>query len=186
MAIFCNSSWTFFCGVVGVFFYFVHVNKKFVTCLVFALMTVFVLWGSFSGKFVSNMDRGDGRMGVWEQSIRLANEHPWKGFGIGTYKDLFYGLSGLKCLKWVTAHNFIIQLCFEIGYPLTAFILLGLGFYAGLLYKNELWAELSGFMMIIMDAMVHTPDRFLNMVPLIVVFLAYTRYSLCRTRSLHS
>ena len=186
VAIFCNSSWTFFCGVVGVFFYFVHVNKKFVTCLVFALMTVFVLWGSFSGKFVSNMDRGDGRMGVWEQSIRLANEHPWKGFGIGTYKDLFYGLSGLKCLKWVTAHNFLIQLCFEIGYPLTACVAFGLGWLAWALYKAELWAVLAGLIMVILDAMVHTPDRFINMVPLMVVFLAYTRYSLCRTRSLHS
>ena len=142
--------------------------------------------GGMDAKILENMNTDSGRMGIWEHSITIANKHPWKGWGIGCYKDLFFGLSGLHCMEWKTAHNFIIQLCFEIGYPLTAMVVFGIGWYARILFNASLWAELSGFAMIILDALVHTPDRFINMVPLMVVFLAYTRYSICRTRTKHS
>ena len=186
VALFVHSTWTFLCASVGTAVYFSHRNKNKAGVLLLILCFIFIGWAITDQKIMENMNTTSGRMGIWEQSIRLANEHPWKGFGIGTYKDLFFGLSGLHCMEWKTAHNFLIELCFEIGYPLTACVAFGLGWLAWVLYKAELWAELAGLTMVILDAMVHTPDRFINMVPLMVVFLAYTRWSLWQTRSLHS
>lgn len=186
VAVFVHSTWTFLCASVGTAVYFLHRDRNKAAVLLIILCVLFLGWAIADQKIIENMNTHSGRLGVWEQSIRLTNEHPWKGWGIGTYKDLFFGLSGLHCMEWKTAHNFIIQLFFEIGYPLTALILFGLGLYARLLYKHEQWAALAGFSMIVMDALVHTPDRFINMVPLIVVFLAYTRHSLWQTRSLRN
>jgi hypothetical protein len=187
VAIFVHSTWTFLCASIGTYVYYSHKTKKFTTAIFFIMCAVFLFWAFKDSKIIENMNTSNtftGRVGIWEQSIRLANQHPWVGWGIGTYKDLFFGLSGLHCFTWKTAHNFIIQLCFEIGYPLTAMVVFGLGWIASSLYRAHLWRELAGLIMIITDALVHTPDRFINMVPLMVVFLAYTRYSICRTRSL--
>jgi hypothetical protein len=186
VALFVHSTWTFLCASFGTAVYFSHRNKNKAGVLLLILCVLFIGWAIADHKIMENMNTESGRMGIWEQSIRLANQHPWKGWGIGTYKDLFFGLSGLHCMEWKTAHNFLIQLCFEIGYPLTACVAFGLGWLAWVMYKAELWAELAGLTMVILDAMVHTPDRFINMVPLMVVFLAYTRWSLWQTRSLHS
>lgn len=176
----CNSVWTLVTVGVGATFYCFKFSKTIASwCVLLFCVLTFVMLLQHN-KVIANLDKNSGRLTVWEKSIELANQRPLTGWGIGSYKDLFPSLSGMKCIPYRTAHNFIVQLIFEVGYPLTGCLLFALGCLLFRLFISEQWLLLSGLSMIITDALVHFPDRMIQTVPLIILFLAYTRFILRR------
>lgn len=179
-ALFCNSTWTFLSAGVGLAVYFFHKSHNISAYILVVVGLVFVLWAIKDGKVIQTLDSNSGRITVWQKSIELANQRPFTGWGIGTYKDLFHPLSQMTSVPWRTAHNFIVQFLFETGYLITGCLLLGLGWLFWLLYKHGLWLLLAGLSMIFFDNLVHFADRMMQAVPLIIVFFAYATFSLKR------
>lgn len=176
----CGSIWTLVSASVGVCIYLLRYSKKIASyAMIFFLIIAFGMLMK-NNKVLANLDNKSGRVVVWEKSIQLANQRPLTGWGIGTYKDIFHPLSGLKCFPYRTAHNFIIQLIFEVGYPLTICLLFALGRLWLTLFKKEQWLLLAGYSMILIDGLVHFPERCIQMVPLIILFFAYTRFIIRR------
>lgn len=177
----CNSSWSFICLGVGIAMSCLGFNKK-VTVVLLLIVIVFSMgWMIKDRKIITNMSMETGRAAVWKRSIELSNQRPWAGWGAGTYKDLFPPLSNLKkSIPYRTAHNFIVQFIFEFGYPITGCLLFALGCLLYTLYIKKQWLLLSGASMMILDGLVHFPDRMIQAVPLIILFLAYIRFVMRR------
>lgn len=180
VSLFCHSCWSFLSAGVGVAVYSLQRNLKFMSIILLSFCFIFAAWAVKDGKILENLDSKTGRFAVWERSIELANEKPLTGWGIGTYKDLFSPLSGFTCTPWRTAHNFFVQLLFEVGYPMTICLLFALAWLLVTLYKANLWLILAGASMIVSDSFVHFPDRMIQTVPIIVLFLAYCQFNLRR------
>lgn len=186
-AIFCKSSWSFVCVGIGFFVILLNRDIKSACCILVVIVSILFVWAIHEHK----TDSISGRLPVWQKSIEIINKHPWKGYGIGTFKVLFTPLSRMRYSVWKEAHNFIIQLAFEIGYPATGAILFGLGCLIWVLFQRNQWGLLSGLSMIMTDALVHFPDRMMQTVPMIVIFLAYCsvclkKDKLCRIPSSHN
>lgn len=177
-AIFCKSSWSFLCVGLGFICMFFQKDTKLIIGILSVLMTIFFIWGIHEHK----LSTVSGRLDVWKTSMHWSNKKPLIGWGIGTFKDLFHPFSRFNTQQWREAHNFIIQLFFEIGYPATGCVLVGLGSLIWALYCKSLWIPLSGLIMMLTDALVHFPDRMLQTVPLIVIFLSYCTYSLRKVK----
>lgn len=173
-AIFCKSSWAFVCAGVGLAVNLFK-NQKIISVMI---IVFFVLGAFVWAQREHKVDSISGRIPVWQQTIRLCNKHPFRGWGIGTYKDVFFPLSNLHCYAWREAHNFIFQMAFETGYVATGCLLFALGCLWMALLKARLWVCLSGLAMILTDGLVHFPDRMLQTVPMIVIFLAYCSFRL--------
>jgi len=191
VAVFCQSSWAFFSAGAGAVVYMYSKNKNVAAMVFIGFMFIFCLWDLSNNKFKENLSPAAGRITVWQKTFELANKHPFVGWGPGTYKLIFAPLSRMKSIPYKTAHNFIAQLVFEVGYPATGCLLFGLGWLCGALWRAELYTLTSGLAMIVIDALVHFPDRCMQMVPLIIVFLAYCTFclkkdKLCLTHSLLS
>lgn len=183
IAIFCNSSWTILSAGTGLFIWLRFYNKKYAWIF---LLTCFLVFGFFAyktGKITANTGAPSGRFEIWKQSLHFANQRPWFGWGIGTYKHTFPALEINKTqhIPYKTAHNWLIQLLFETGYPFTIFIILCA---VGLLYrlwrgwhmvmvKEDRVLLLAGFSMILCDMMVHFPERMIQCVLIIICFVAY-------------
>lgn len=150
---------------------------------VFVLLGVLFLgWAHYSGKFHANLEVGSGRGEVWSKTIQLADKRPWLGWGIGSYKDIFPALNVTPqhYLQYRNAHNFILQLLFEVGYPITLMIVGGLIYFIIRLWKEELYINSAGVAMVFMDSMVHFPDRVTQCVPIIIALLAYSQFNMRR------
>lgn len=171
-----QSVWSFVAAGVGMVTYIYSFHKYFAGLLMISLLLIGVCWGIHSGKFTENMDSKSGRVAVYERTFQLAWEHPWRGWGIGTYKIVFPALSKLKCIPYKTAHNFIAQIVFECGYLFTGCLLFAMGCLLVRLWRDDQWLLLSGSLMIITDGLAHFPDRMIQTVPMIVIFLAYIRF----------
>lgn len=174
-AFFCHSSWGFLSAGVGMAIMTLKYNKYCALVFVCLLVISALAWSLHEHKVTTI----SGRLPVWQKSIHLANEHPWVGWGIGSFKDLFLPISRMTS-QWKEAHNFILQLCFEVGYLRTGALLLGLGWLCWSLFKRNQWLLLSGLSMLLTDALVHFPDRMLQTVPMLVLFFAYTKCTLKR------
>lgn len=180
LSIFCHSSWAFITAGAGIVIYIFHKNVQMAGSFLLIVLLLFGVWIVKDRKVGENLDSNSGRVEVWKRSIELSAQRPLTGWGIGTYKDLFHPLSKMNCTPWRNAHNFIIQLVFEIGYPLTICLLFGLGWLLYALFKAGLWLLLSGLSMIVIDALIHFPDRMIQCVPLIILFVAYCQFNLRR------
>lgn len=181
-ALFTKSSWSFLCSCVG----FIIIMRKLrwaAILLVAIFMVIFGIWSLHTHKIQENFNDKSGRVVIWEKSFYLASKRPWLGWGIGTYKDVFFPVSRLTCVPWKTAHNFIAELSFEVGYPLTICVLFVLGYLSLILIRKKLWSLLAGLVMMFMDALVHFPDRMMQTVPLIIIFLAFCTVCLRKVRS---
>ncbi len=175
-SILCKSSWAFMAAAVGLCVNLWNKQKLLACILMGTLMIVGGVWAHKDHK-ISNLS---GRCEEWTIAIKLSHVHPFKGFGIGSFKDIFHPLSHMNTQQWRQAHNFIIQLIFEVGYPATGCLLIALGCFIWRLYRLNQWLLLSGSSMIITDALVHFPDRMLQTFPMIVIFLAYCSFTLKR------
>ncbi len=127
---------------------------------------------------------------VWKKTIQLANQHPFMGWGIGTYKIIFPALSqdvangipgkweyeGTKgdWLAWRQAHNCWLQILFETGYTGLTILLTFAGIILFRLFKTVgTQNAISGFVIIASNMSIHYPTRLMQSVLFIIVFLAF-------------
>jgi O-antigen ligase len=136
--------------------------------IVFALVTGDV--ATFAGKA--------GRRQVWIKTFELSVKKPF-GYGIGTYKILFPVLCGNEIKKqqpgreWNTAHNTFLQLLFETGF--IGIILLA-GWVVSIILnvlKHKNYLKLAGLAILTGTMMTQFPDRTIQCVFIILMFIAY-------------
>lgn len=185
ISLICGSVWSFFVSCIGLFILILGKNnKKLSFFYLSASLFIFLFIGIQSGKFEANKLNSTGRLEVWKRSIELTGQRPWLGWGIGTYKDLFNPLSHMHekfdNIPYRTAHNSIVQLLFEVGYPFTICLCIALGWLIFMLWYLKQWICLSGLLMVFTDSLVHFPDRMIQSVPLIVILLAFIDHNLRR------
>jgi hypothetical protein len=111
---------------------------------------------------------------VWIETIRLALEHPFIGWGVGTYKAIFNSIATLSVSarlegQWLSAHNDWAQILYECGIPV--FIMLVA--YAWSLFKESRGVQRIGALLVIYTLTVHFPMRITQVVPLLILFVAY-------------
>jgi len=92
------------------------INKKWFENYVMGLMllSVLLILCIYTDPIIHNPFGS--RIPVWLATIKLANQHPFMGWGIGSYKFDFFPLSGLHTRPWTQAHNDFLQILFETGY----------------------------------------------------------------------
>lgn len=178
----CVSTWAFFAAAVGLAVTLVPKSTRWAVVVLSCLTLAFMAFAVKETKFSANLDNSSGRMGVWKRSVELAFSRPVTGWGIGTYKDVFAPISGMTCNPWRTAHSFIVQMAFEVGFPLTILITASLCMLMVWLWRAGLYLQLAGLSMMVVDALVHFPDRMIQCVPLIILFLAYCEFRLRRVQ----
>lgn len=175
IAFFCNSAWTLLTAGLGVFLLIRSISVKGARIFGIVALGAALIYALYTGKIDSNFGPENGRWTVWMQSLKWAWKHPWVGWGAGTYKLLFpsFYVMPQHEIPYKTAHNWIIQMIFEMGYPFTIFMI-GLIWNLGIkLYERRKVFCLIGLVMILCDAEVHFPDRMLQTVGIIICFLAY-------------
>ena len=114
------------------------------------------------------------RIPTWLATIRLANQHPFIGWGIGSYKFIFMPLSGLHTFTWKTAHNDFLQILFETGYPGLILILTSISVLIYKLRKNIIL--IIGIGLICVDMSIHFPCRVANTVLILIAFISYCEF----------
>ncbi len=119
------------------------------------------------------------RLNAWGAILKLTQQHPFIGFGIGSFKDLFMPISGLKDGQgyWGMAHNDFLQAAFEFGYIGLAFMLFFIWTLGKQLKKKSVLCFL-GLLIICADMMVHFPLHQWQTVLIITIFLAYCQNQL--------
>ena len=116
-----------------------------------------------------------GRRQVWAKGIELIAKRP-QGYGIATWKILFPYQCGVAIRdqqpgrEWNTAHNSFIQIPYEVGIP--GLILLS-GWIISILRKLRDPLKIAGLMILVGTLGVHFPDRTVQCVLVILMFLAY-------------
>lgn len=179
----CLSQWSFFCATVGLFLMMWPKTRSNLACSAFIILgLIFALWASHESKFYANLKVGSGRGEVWAKTFDLTTGRPWLGWGIGSYKDIFPALNVQPehYMSYRTAHNFILELAFEVGWPLTLMVVGGLAVFLIKLWGHKLYLNVAGISMVITDAMVHFPDRVTQCVPIIIALIAYSSFCLQR------
>jgi O-antigen ligase len=145
-----------------------------------------ILVGCATGDF-SNRTIAAGRFPVWKRSVELSAKNP-KGYGIGVNKILFPILSkDLESSKatvgdwtyentkgtglaWRRAHNLYIQLLFECGF--LGLFLFG-GWIVSIVRNVQNPVKIAGLVIIGVVSLTAFPDRCIQMVLLLMMFLAY-------------
>ncbi len=178
IAIFCGSTWTILSASLGVAVYLISKNMKFGIIVLLLGILFFFGYAIKQHKFEQNFAYS-GRFPEWVETVKMANQRPIWGWGPGTYKFIYPQVSTriFKNMCFKNSHNFICQLLFEVGYPSTIFILFMLGFAVFKLICSKNFILLSGLLMILSDALVHFPERMVQCVLLIILFL-----SICERR----
>lgn len=184
ISIVCVSTWSFFCAAVGLFLMILPKMGKYAWCILFVLCLTFLAWSYKESKFATNIGPGSGRAEVWKKSIELSLKKPWMGWGIGSYKDIFPALNVTPehYLLYRTAHNFVVELLFEVGVPMTLIIVVGLIVLFLKLLLHRLYLNAAGIAMVVSDASVHFPDRVTQCVPIIIALIAYSVFCLRRAK----
>ena len=112
---------------------------------------------------------------VWIETVRLGMEHPFIGWGIGTYKAIFASIAQychpatVTEGRWMSAHSEWLQMMFEVGIP--GYLLL-CGLAINLLMKCR-GVLLFGALLVGFTMSVHFPMRTTQIVPLLILFVAY-------------
>jgi hypothetical protein len=110
------------------------------------------------------------RGAVWLATLKLWIKHPIVGWGLGSYKVLFYNLAHGKfelegC--WYQAHNEYLQYLFEQG-------LIGLGLLVGLtinLFKKCKGLALLGAILLLYPLLFQFPTHQPSAIPLLLLFI---------------
>ena len=118
------------------------------------------------------------RLPCWKQAFLLANEHPFTGWGIGSFKFIFTPLSKGVTENFRSAHNEWVQMLFETGYPGLILMAGVFGYLVYRLIKGKRWLLLVALTALAMDISVHFPLRTLQCPLIIVAFLAYLEQNL--------
>lgn len=179
-AIFCNSSWTLLTAGIGVFMLIDIRSKKWARVFLVGSLLIAFIYALKTGKIDQNIGPENGRWTIWMQSLKWANKHPWVGYGAGTYKLLFPSFYLTKAIPYKTAHNWLIQIIFEMGYPFALFLLSLIGRLGYRLWCAKESICLIGLVMILIDMEVHFPERMLQTVGILICFFAYCQTKLQR------
>ena len=150
------------------------INKKWFENYVMGLMllSVLLILCIYTDPIVHNPFNC--RIPTWLATIRLANQHPFIGWGIGSYKFIFMPLSGLHTFTWKTAHNDFLQILFETGYPGLILILTSISVLIYKLRKNIIL--IIGIGLICVDMSIHFPCRVANTVLILIAFISYCEF----------
>ena len=140
------------------------------------LLILIILIFSFAYKNRIAANYRIGRWVAWKKTIQLTNEHPFFGYGMGTYKAIFPAKTGDfgigDKLVWEQAHNCFLQIGFECGYIVLGLLVTFISWLFYRLYKLKNKILLSGLMMIIINMTWSFPTRMCQVVPLLILFLA--------------
>lgn len=112
---------------------------------------------------------------VWLETVKLSFQHPFIGYGIGTYKTMFPPLSNYICGSegvWMAAHNTFLQMIWEIGYLGVSLVAVFTGRLFYLIFKTKNNHLIVGGLLLLYTLSVHFPDRRINMILIIFLFLA--------------
>jgi hypothetical protein len=110
---------------------------------------------------------------AWSESLRVSFMHPFIGWGIGSFKVIFYHLvskgSYIAEGRWLTTHNDFLQILFEVGF---------IGFGVVIAYMINLIRRVRGILLfalglVIFDMLVYFPMRQITCVPILIMFFAY-------------
>ena len=193
LAVWLSHSYGAMISILAGLFVYLKGWKKLIIVAVL-IFSLFIARGKMNAQIIG------GRWPVWKKTVQLANKYPLTGFGIGTYKvilpalsqDVAGGLAGSPWvyegtegywLAWRQAHNMPLQILFETGY-------IGLGLFLGWLgwlfyrfYKipkktDNLNIAIIGMAMIGVDTLFHYPDRLIQCVLFLIVFLAFFKKEL--------
>jgi len=172
---FVHSHWMIVSTAAGSIVYFYLENK--VLAGVVALVLIIFAFNNI-GEAKSNLVDSNNRLNVWRQTLKLANQHPIAGWGIGTYQYIFPGLSKnfIPGEPYASAHNDWLQTIFETGYPGFAFIASIFIYLSIRLRKAKKNAMFAGLVMIAVIMCAHFPLRMMQCVPMILAFLAYCEH----------
>lgn len=182
VSVFCNATGGFISAVCGntLLIEGVHGKKK-AHIIFICLFLCFLAWIIIGGKFTRSINLEAGRVGVWFNSLKMALEHVFFGWGIGTYKALFPALGGIKGIPWKTAHNCWVQMFFECGIIIFSVILTYFSYLIVSLKKmtkrnvsrETSYNCLAALTMVGVNMIFHFPTRQIQCVLLIVFILAY-------------
>ena len=178
VSIICNSVGAFLCGCIGLVFCLKWKdNKKFLIPILLVSSVAVSSWLVLSGKLQSNLNMDLGRLGTWDSTILLSLQHPFIGWGVGTFHFLYpaLGKTGTN-YQWMMAHNCWLQMIFELGYLITGVLMF---YYGQLIYRlsrihgKKAKLCIAGLLMIGTNMMFHFPTRMIQTVFIIIFFLAY-------------
>lgn len=119
-----------------------------------------------------------GRLPVWKKTLELSLKRPI-GYGPATYKVLFPYMCGAEIRdqcpgqEWNVAHNTFLQILFETGF--IGFILL-FGWIVSIVLnvlKDKNYVKLAGLVILASCMMTQFPDRMVQTVLIIIMFLAW-------------
>ena len=112
---------------------------------------------------------------VWIETCIQSMQHPFVGWGIGTYKAIFASIAQFSNPatilegRWITCHSDWLQMMFEFGLPGWALLI---ALAIDLLRKCR-GILLYGALLVGFTMSVHFPMRTTQIVPLLVLFVAY-------------
>jgi O-antigen ligase len=68
-----------------------------------------------------------GRVAVWNDSLKLVRAHPWTGVGLGCFEYAFTAVQSAQLTYVVDhAHNDYLELAAELGFPFASILLAGI------------------------------------------------------------
>ena len=180
ISLICNSTGAFLSTALGIAVYF-RKNKKYIEWLFLGLVPAALAWIWIGGDFSTNTSLEAGRMAVWVKTFQLSMQHPFVGWGAGTFQYIFPAICGLGTMIWKTAHNCWLQILFEcgaagFGIVFGYFVYLSVSLWRLIrrsLFKCQATACLSGLVMIASNMCYHFPTRMIQSVLIIIFFLAY-------------
>ncbi len=86
------------------------------------------LGSGVSARFDAQGLADEGRLAVWQATMRMIRDHPWFGTGLGTfvwsfpaYRRADVSMAGM----WDHAHNTLLELTAEMGIPLASLVVMG-------------------------------------------------------------
>jgi O-antigen ligase len=160
-----KSMGTFLAGAVGISVWLLARMGKRALIVIAILAVFFIVSGKQQGDFVN----GSGRTPVWKKTVELSNRRPITGWGMGSYKCIMNAFMP----TFRMAHNSMLQVLFEFGYLGFIFISILFGVLIYRLIKAGEIMCLSGLSMIAVDSMVHFPERQIQVVLILIAFMAF-------------
>ena len=142
------------------------------------LLVIIPLLFAFKTGKIKTFGGNASRRLVWTKSIELTLKRPI-GYGGATWKILFPYMCGKEISEqqpgreWARAHCFPIQLAFELGIPGLILFIGWITSIAVKVIKSKNYIKLAGLSIIVGTSMVHFPDRMVNSVLILVMFLAW-------------
>lgn len=174
---FCHSSWTLLTAGVGSYILLYPKYNRIASSILILCAVGFMLYSVQCSK-VEQFIHTSGRGPVWIESLQWSAKHPWTGWGIGTYKEIFPALERKGHMVYKTAHNSVVESIFEIGYPGTLIVFGMISVFIFILFWTKKIDAAAGLVIILMDSLAHFPERTAQTFVLIIMYLSYCRWRL--------